>query len=298
MPPRIIQPGFYYDMSAADYHADPAPAPSLRSSIAKTLIDRSPAHAWIEHPKLNPEWRSTDPTKYDVGNIAHAMMLGRGKEIVAIEFNDWRTKEAKDVRADAAKQGKLAVLKKDYLLAAEMVDTARGRLDASQFDTAFRDGDGEVVGIWQEGDLWFRFMADWICNPGLIYDFKTTGLSVAPHNIGKVMAGAGWDVQAAFIERGLDVLDPGNRGRRCFRFVAMEDKPPYAMIICQLPEAVMTMGRKKLAHAVKVWAECVRTDKWPAYPLALVYPEYPGWAESQWLERETAEFDNEILMAG
>jgi hypothetical protein len=78
---RITQPGIYLDMSAVDYFADPCPSPSLTQSVAKRLIDRSPLHAWTIHPRLNPAFEADDPTKYDIGNIAHRLLLGRGKEL-------------------------------------------------------------------------------------------------------------------------------------------------------------------------------------------------------------------------
>ena len=39
-----------YTLSAEAYHADPCPEPSLSASIANVLLQRSPAHARIQHP--------------------------------------------------------------------------------------------------------------------------------------------------------------------------------------------------------------------------------------------------------
>jgi hypothetical protein len=80
-----MKPGIYTDMTAADYHADPCPNPSLTQSVAKVLLQRSPLHAWHAHPRLNPDYQHDDATKFDIGNIAHKMLLGRGKEIVVLE---------------------------------------------------------------------------------------------------------------------------------------------------------------------------------------------------------------------
>jgi hypothetical protein len=45
-------------ISAADYFSDKlSPVPSLNSSIAKLLITRSPKHAWMQHPRLNPNYK-------------------------------------------------------------------------------------------------------------------------------------------------------------------------------------------------------------------------------------------------
>ena len=101
-----LKPGIYREFPVADYYADPAPTPSLTQSLAKIIIERSPLHAWHAHPRLNPDFERDDPTKYDVGNIAHALMLGRGKDLVVLEtFDDWRTNDAKKRRARSPRGG-------------------------------------------------------------------------------------------------------------------------------------------------------------------------------------------------
>jgi hypothetical protein len=169
------------------------------------------------------------------------------------------------------------------------------------------NGNGEIVVAWQEGPLWFRTMIDWaFTDHRLNYDLKTTGSSVAPHMIDRLMVTAGWDIQAAFQERGLNAVDP-TKGHRKFRFVAQEDEPPYALTVCELSEDVMTMGRKKVDHAIRIWNDCMAHNRFPAYPTEIAVPQYPGWAEQQWLDREIKEaaserrpkqFDPDVLMAG
>lgn len=105
-----LRPGIHLDIAAADYFADPCPSPSFTQSIGKLLIDRSPAHARLAHPRLNPDFDPDDATKYDIGNIAHRLLIGRGKELAVIEADDWRTKAAKEAREQAAAEGKLGVL--------------------------------------------------------------------------------------------------------------------------------------------------------------------------------------------
>jgi hypothetical protein len=55
-----------------------------------------------------------------------------------------------------------------------------------------------------------------------------------------------------------------------------------------LSEAAMTMGRKKVDHAIRIWNDCMAHNRFPGYPPEIVYPQYPGWVETQWLEREIA----------
>jgi hypothetical protein len=180
----------YYDMTAADYFGDPCPTPSFTQSLAKLIIAKSPWHAMAAHPRLAPEFKREDPTKFDIGNIAHAILLGRGKLIVTVDADDWRTKAAKQAREAAAAEGKLAVLSRQYDLAGDMVRAARLQL-AGRFDLGnlFDDGASEVVLAWQEDGIWLRTMIDFLSNDRRrVVDYKTTIASAAPIAIPTKMA--------------------------------------------------------------------------------------------------------------
>lgn len=289
-----MKPGIYTDMAARDYFADCAPEPSLTQSIAKILIDKSPSHARLQHPKLNPDFH--EPFEYDkalaIGNAAHKLLIGRGKEVCVIEANDFRKDDAKATRDAAIEQGYTPILAKHMRAAHDLVKAARAQLKTIGLENAFEWGHGEAVVVWQENGIWLRSMIDWIDNVGLVYyDLKTSGMSAAPHSVPNVMASAGWPIQAAMQERGLDAVEPKDAGRRTFMFVMVENTEPYALTVNEMSEAVMTIGRKQIDHAIRIWRTCIESGEWPAYPPIVNVPEYPGYKEAAWLAREIAEED-------
>jgi hypothetical protein len=308
----ISEPGIFYDMPTAEYFADPAPMPSLTQSLAKILNERSPLHAWHQCPRLNPNFEPDEDTRFDIGNVAHKLILGRGKDYCVLPFDDWRTKAAKEAREAAAAKGVLAVLAHQFDRAHQMMQSARKQLDERGLSHLFRIGNAEVVMAWREHGFWCRQMLDWLIDGHVVLDFKTTDMSVAPHGLGRMMATMGWDVQAAMAERGLSALAvdrPPNKQDldRRFIFVVQETQEPYCLSVAELPEDTMVMGRKKLNRAMAIWGHCINNNNWPGYPLDIVRLEYPGWAEQQWLEREVHEaaaermpqkIDPNILMAG
>jgi hypothetical protein len=292
---KIEKPGIYRGISEVDYRADPCPSPSLTQSLCKILIERSPKHAWVECPRLNPQHEPDDDTKFDIGNVAHRLILGRGKEIEIAPFADWRKKEAQELREAAVDRGHIAVLEHQFEQATDMVAEAWFQLRKHEDHDAFTGGSGEVMIAWQENGVWFRSLVDWLHDDlRTIDDYKTTSKSVAPQVIGMVAQSAGWEVQAAFIERGLDVLDPAGAGRRRFRFVAQETDKPHALTVAHMSESWMTMGRKKVSVGAGIWEACIETGYWPTYPHQAIIPEYPSWQESRWLEREVTEFSEPI----
>jgi hypothetical protein len=285
---RITEPGIYPNMPAADYFADPCPQPSLTQSVAKLLIDRSPAHAWWHHPRLNPAFERNEDSKFSIGNVAHALLLGRGKDFVVVQADDWRSKAERDKRDEAQAAGKVAVLTEQHDRASQMAAVARQRL--ARLDIPLAQGAAEAVIAWREGALWFRAMLDWLAaDCALILDYKTTAASASPLALPTKLVSDGWDVQAAMHERGLDVIDPSGAGRRRHIFLCQECDPPYALSVSELSESVMTMGRKKLAYAVDLWAACMRADDWPSYPGEVQRPAYPSHLEARWLAREMEE---------
>lgn len=297
MPDRITKPGIYPDFPINDYHADPAPTPSLTQSLAKLLVDRSPRHAWVAHPRLNPEFERDEATKFDIANVAHAYLIGRGKQIAVIHAEDWRTKLAKEAREKAIAEGRLPVLEEQNERAREMADAAVKQLTQMGLGADWnpKSGAGEVVIAWNEaGGYWYRSMIDWLPKDGrIVYDLKTTRASASPEAVRAKLFDDGWDIQAAMHERGLNVLDPSNTGRRKHRFVCIECEPPFALTVNELPEAVMVMGRKRLDMAIARWCACLdvgtHLEAWPAYGLEINRPEYPDWAEKRVLDREVAD---------
>ncbi len=189
---NITKPGIYPGVSAADYFSDPAPTPSLTQSLVKILIERSPQHAWVAHPRLNPQFEYDDDTKFDLGNIAHRLILGRGKEVEVVQFADWRKKEAQEARETAADQGKIAVLQHQFEQASDMATAARRQLDRHEDKDAFTNGQAEVMIAWEENGIWFRSLIDWL-HDGLhtVDDYKSSGMSMAPHLLGMRAEAAG-----------------------------------------------------------------------------------------------------------
>jgi hypothetical protein len=300
---KITQPGIYRGISSEDYFADPCPIPSLTQSQCKTMLERSAKHVWTHNPRLNPNYEPDDDTKFDVGNVAHRLVLGRGKDFEVIDFEDWRTKAAKEAREEAAKAGKIAVLKHQFQKAFDMAGVAQVKLSRHQERGAFTNGDAEVMIAWEEDGVWFRSLIDWLhADLRTVDDYKSTAKSVADHVLGYVAFSGMWHVQAAFIERGLDVLDPANAGRRRFRFIAQETDKPHELNVMPMNKHWMTMGHKQVSAAIAKWTPAVKANRWGGYSPRPVEPEFPAYQEKAWLERElSGEFENnnpDLVFAG
>lgn len=284
-----MKPGIY-EMTMAEYLRDPCPEPSLSSHVAHALIAESPRHAAFGHPRLNPRPVADEDDKFDIGTAAHALLLEN--DAAAIEIVNaptWQTKDAKAARTAAREAGKTPLLAHQHGRVVEMVAALRTQLaEHTERPEPFTDGFPERVLIWREGPAWCRARLDWLHHGApIIDDYKTTG-DANPENWGRRQVyDLGYDLQAAFHSRGLEVVTGTPLSAR-FRWVVQETAPPYAMSVCALSPEAALLAEKKRRFAVQLWLACLETGRWPGYPDQTCYLALPSYEETRWLAREIA----------
>lgn len=285
--------GFYPGVSPTIYHKDPAPAPSLSSSLCKILTDQSPLHAWAAHPRLNPNHKGDDETKFDMGTAAHALVFGAGKKLRVIEANDWRTNAAKAERDKAVEEGLSPILSGAYAQAQELADMTNKQMAGFAGCEDFFPREGlhiwnEVMILWQdEGGVWCRSLIDRLSVSAAaitVFDLKTTGEDVAPHTVGRYQFNQHHDIQAAFIERGLQTLFANPVADRLkVNFIVQEKAFPFQLTV---NEPDLTIARRQVSQAVHLWRRSIEEKRWPGYPRQVLKQYLPSFMETAWLERE------------
>jgi hypothetical protein len=277
----------FHDLSYNDYEADPCPEPSLRSGIAKVLLNLSPKHAWYEHPRLNEDWKPREEGKFDVGIAAHAMVVG-GDRVVRLpeEFKDYKKHEVRKLAAEVRDRGGTPLLDVQYRRTRAMFDTLLDQLGARGLSHVFTDpkGKGEQSVIWEENGTWLRSRPDWVLDStaGMeVWDYKTTA-KAHPTSWAKIAFNTGADIQAAMVISGIKAIT-GTEPR--FRFVVQDVTPPHLISIVGLSPLGLDMGERKLNRAVELWGECLDTGCWPGYPAGEVFIDPPGYHDVEWQER-------------
>lgn len=270
-----------------EYLADPCDTPSLSSGIAHTLLRRSPAHAWLEHPRLGGKGRRSTG-EMDRGSLAHTMLLGKGKELAVVEAKDWRTKVAKAARDEARKQGKIAMLARQH----DELVTATTAIRKELARYVSFDGMSEVPIVWEEesaqGPVVCRAMLDHLhFVRGQILDVKTCE-SAHPDACMSHAINYGYLIQSAAYVAAVEALRPELAGHIDYVLLFCELEPPYAVLPARFDGGLREIGRMHWRRAIDLWSRCLGSRRWPGYASEIVTLNAPSWLLSRELGEEMA----------
>jgi PDDEXK-like uncharacterized protein DUF3799 len=284
--------GIHDNVPASEYHADPCERPSLSASIAKILLAATPRHAWTAHPRLNPDFKPDNDSKFDLGTVAHEIILSRGGGFQVVDAADWTTKVAKAKRDRAREEGKTPILARQHGDAVKMSVAVGKRLMAIH-ETRFLQGHSERVGVWQDiGGALCRMMIDFQGPTELeLWDLKTTALPLDDDSLDRWIESTGHDLQMGFYLRGAAHLWPELAGRFRWRWIIVEDHPPFEVRVKEPSPAMVEIADRKAALAIEKWRRCMEANDWPGYPPVVTYAEPTDWGLRKWERRELADDD-------
>ncbi len=268
---------------AADYHADRGGLPTLSSTIARLLIRRTPAHAKAAHPRLTPDApRKDDTDAMALGTSVHQLLL-RDDRVDVLAFKDYRTNAAQAARDESYAAGRVPMLTHKWEQAQEIAGSVRDQIPTMNLDPVpFTEGTAEHVIRWTEEDgTECRAMLDWLRDDRTMIDDLKTSNDASPRLFAKKVHSLRYDIQAAFytlgVERAYGVVPR-------FRWVAVETEYPYLVTVHELDEAAYENAVLRVEQAIDTWAQCLREDRWPAYPADVQQVGVVPWERDAWSE--------------
>lgn len=282
----VLAPGAYAGVPEARYHADLlCVTPTLSSTLARTLLARSPLHAWTAHPRLNPAWEPTEKKTFDIGRAAHRAVLGRGGDYVAYPAEllasngAASTKEAKVWAEEQRAAGRTPLKAEEVDQIGEMALAVDRQLTA--MGIALDPSRSEMVALASVDGVMCRAMIDNAPADSRLplYDLKST-TDASPEALAKTVATYGYDLQAAHY---LAVWKAATGEDRRFRIIFVEKEAPFGVQVAELyrkpgDEADWFDHADALAaDARRIWGDCLRSGQWPGYPARVAVIGAPGW---------------------
>lgn len=292
----ITQVGAYADIPAEDYHrnANLLPGPSLSSSGAKKLLAQSPLHYWHDSP-LNPD-RPAEEAKphFAIGKAAHDMILlpERWPEFYHVTpegFSRAKTKQFADAiaEADAATEAGLTILRAEDARTVEAVAEAIKRNPLAV--ATLTNGVTEETLVWQDAEtgVWLRARPDFRPNSitegravRIVSDLKFIAATHAsPDGFKRAIGNFGYHQSAAFYFDGIEAVF-GVRPTHWLH-VAVEKDAPHCVALYELPAEDIDRGRWLNRKAIRLFADCLASGKWPGYADEPLPVGLPGWLRHQ-----------------
>jgi len=274
--------GLFLDMPNADYHGN---HPHIGSSGFK-LLERSPAHYWAAN--IDPDRERKEPTALmKIGTAWHSAVFEPDDferiYIQVPEGLDRRTKEGKALWAELEASGKEPLSADGWAQIKAMAAAAHAH-PVTKVIMDQPGGVGEASFFWvdEETGAPCRVRPDYAVEPcklfpnGLIIDGKSSDDS-SPEAFARNCWNSQMYYQAAFYSDGM---------QRCWRtpeppafmWLSQERDAPYATAYYAASADLVSYGRKKYRHLLRVFARCLDTGQWPGYPQTVQSLELPTWA--------------------
>lgn len=290
-----MEPGIY-NMPIADYLADPCPVASFSASVGKTIMQLSPRHAWMMHPKLGgAAVDQTSNVKADFGSVVHELVLGNGAQYRILDVEDYRTKAAREDRDAAVADGLTPIKASDFARAEAAATSIR-----TQIPDVFSEGEAEQTFIWRDGEAWCRARPDWLVrSANMVFDLKISAVNMSPleNALNRHIYAMWYDLSVAHYADGYRVLFGEELE---YRFLFVEDHPPFSIRPFRLSGQGLEMGERKLRAARARWKACMASNHWPGVPLSLEYADPEPWHAAGWLtysDGEVSEREVETAIA-
>ncbi len=263
----VSHPGIY-DMPASDYHADPCPQPSLSRSLIKPLLDLSPRHGWVIHPRLGGATDFDDESNdeiADFGTAAHSSFLQNKSTIVRLDFPTWQTNASKAARKQAYADGLIPLLDNAYTRAMRLIDQLE---DFRARTGAFTQGRPEQTVVWiEDNGVWCRARVDWLPDEpsAPLWDLKSTAGRATSQVWSRVCFEKGYDLQDSFYCRGVEMIRGEPPGE--MHFCVVEQKPPYGIKVFTMAPQTRDAADEDVRRAIAIWGECLERGEWPSYSI-------------------------------
>lgn len=264
--------GLHKGVSEADYHA---------LGTDHGVFSKSMLWAFARNPYLwrnGPRFAGNDATRN--GSLTDCLAL-RGDfdtDFAIAPFADFRTKAAKEWKAEMATSGKTIVKQSE-------VDSAQRAADALWLDDRAREL--LAPSIFQASILAdmggglrakCRLDAAPVDASMPLVDLKTTASAnmTSPAKMAANFANFGYHAQAAMYQR-LWNEATGER-RNEFVFIVQSTDAPYEVAIVTLSEHDLIAGRAWMADALERYRACIKYDDWPSPWSGRTELRLPEWA--------------------
>lgn len=265
---------------------------NLSPSIAQKLLNEGPLSAWANHRRLGNLAGPPSDTQLR-GRIYHAAILDDTSDLVIVEADSFRTKDARDLRDKALAEGKTPVIASKWEAAKKAGWHIREELAAREVHI---DGKVEHRMKWTEiaedgQEVWCSGVLDhW--SEDIIDDIKTMDGFPTTHTVTRAIATSHALLQDAAYKSAVSQYMGVDRDQIAMRYAFVQIDEPYAVEVVELSGEFQEISYIRWRRAIEEWhrriSKGVERMYWENDPaIVTIFP--PGWMLNQELELEAME---------
>lgn len=264
--------GMRSSVSDAEYHGD---RDTLSSTGARLLLPPS-------CPAKFKQWRDNPPLpkrEYTIGHVVHALVLGKGLDIVEVHATDYRTKDARDARDKALADGHAPVLTHELMQCHAMAGAVLNHPTAGPLFEGKGESEVSFYGTDPATGVRLRARVDRMhfADDGRVWlvDLKTDR-NAYPAAFVRDAANHGYHFQAAWYLMVIQLLKLA--ASPAFVFPVVEKEPPYLVSVVEFDAEAIAEGTRLCRQAIDVYHDCQANDTWPGYDADITPISLPPWA--------------------
>lgn len=173
--------------------------------------------------------------------------------------------------------GRTVIEAKDYMVTQLQLDALNANVQIAE---DMSDGHSEVSVFWIDTatGVYCKARPDYVrsaTNGDILTDLKSV-MDESPRGFGRAAARLKYHIQRAHYVSGWQIAT----GRKvvAFSFAAVTNAPPVLAMPYLLPDDWAQQGEEERAQLLALYAECKRTDTWPAYGQGYGLADVPAYA--------------------
>lgn len=247
--------------------------PYLTPSIAKTLLTKTPYHARLQCPYYG--LTEDMPTNaMNEGRIVDCLVLGGDPGVTVLDYDEFRTKEARAARDAAVNPIKRADYDRCYTAANDVIDQISMNNHAA-YEAMRGMGDIKKRLFWESEGVPCSAEPD-IVNGHRVFDLKRTRIAPTMDNWARHVSRESMHIQvAATLEA---------TGASKFSWICVEADPPHCVVVHPASPLMIQVGRRDWEYAKATWKNCVESDYFPAYESGEIDPT--SWLVGERMDEE------------
>ena len=278
-PVIIDEPCIRDDLPAAVYHSDPTRHGSLSHSMAKTLLEEG-GPAKFAYARTAPRAYKAE---FSLGTVAHALVLGKGSDVVdVITADNWRSKAAQTARDASLAKGRVPILPHQMTTAEDMAAALAASPRAHDLLTGGRP-EVSLFSVHPSG-LWLRGQVDYMTDAH-IGDYKSTADGTS-RGFNRSVWSFRYYLQDAWYRRMARDLTGEEFD---YLLIVQESEPPYLPAVFALDDDYRRLGDLHMDRAIDLYLSCTASGIWPGYPDEIQTLSPPLYARDELLAREAGD---------